>query len=309
MTTATRTRRPARKDSTPKVDAYQAVTDQLVELLESGTAPWHQPWSADGSNGMPRSLSTGKTYRGSNVFVLHMTAAVRGYSSPWWGTYKQITERGGQVRKGEKSTVVVFWKRLLVEDREKPGERKMVFFLNTYRVFNADQADCLVTPDLPAAPPPAERIEACETALAEYYSNAGPSLTFAGDVACYSPARDAVRMPERETFESPAAFYGTWFHETVHSTGHASRLARKDLLTMHRFGDPSYSREELVAEMGSAFIAGMTGIAAQTLPQSAAYLSSWIRVLKGDKTLLVKAAAQAQKAAELILGTTPPDPD
>lgn len=306
MSTATRTRRPTRNDS-PKVDAYQQVTDQILELLETGVAPWHKPWSSDGGNGMPRSLSTGKTYRGSNVFVLHMTAAVKGYNSPWWGTYKQITERGGQVRKGEKSTVVVFWKRILVEDKDNPGERKTVFFLNTYRVFNADQADNLVCPELPAAPPPAERIEACETALTSYYTNAGPLLTFGGDRACYSPTRDHVFMPERDTFESPAAFYGTWFHETVHSTGHQSRLARKDLLEFHRFGDPSYSREELVAEMGASFLAGMTGIAAETLPQSAAYLSSWIQVLKGDKTLLVKAAAQAQKAAELILGTTAED--
>lgn len=309
MTTAVRTRRPVRRSSAPtsKTDAYEAVTAQIIELLESGNvAPWHRPWTtADGGSGMPRSLSTGKTYRGSNVFVLHMTAAARGYSSPWWSTYNQIAERGGQVRKGEKSTMVVFWKRLLVTDKTDPTQKRMIFMLKTYRVFNAEQCDNLVTPELPAAPPPAERIAACEEALAEYYAGDAPKLEFGGNTACYSPALDTVHMPERETFRSPESFYGTWFHETVHSTGHPSRLARKDLLNFHSFGDPSYSREELVAEMGAAFLAGMTGIATDTLPQSAAYLSSWISVLKGDAKLLVHAAAQAQKAAELILGTTP----
>lgn len=311
MTTATRPRprTSARRASAPtsRTDAYEQITSQVVEMLESGNlAPWHRPWStAAGGSGMPRSLSTGKPYRGSNVFVLHMTAAARGYTSPWWGTYKNISERGGQVRKGEKSTIVTFWKRITVDDKDNPGTRKQVFFLNTYRVFNAEQADGLTTPPLPAAPPPAERIADCESALATYYGESGPALTFGGDQACYSPARDHVFMPERETFKSPEAFYGTWFHESVHSTGHAKRLARKDLLSFHAFGDPSYSREELVAEMGAAFLAGMTGIAAETLPQSAAYLSSWIQVLKGDSKLIVHAAAQAQKAAELILGTTP----
>jgi antirestriction protein ArdC len=255
---------------------------------------------------MPRSLSTGKPYRGCNVFLLHMEAAVKGYASPWWGTYRQIKERGGQVRKDETGTDVILWKPIQVDDKERPGKRKMIFFLRTFRVFNAEQADGLTLPPLPAAPPPAERIATCEEALAAYYSGeTAPGLTFGGDRACYSPVQDRVLMPERETFKSPESYYGTLFHESVHSTGHAKRLARKDLLNFHRFGDPSYSREELVAEMGAAFLSGMTGIAAETLPQSAAYLSSWISVLKGDSKLIVHAAAQAQKAAELILGTTP----
>jgi antirestriction protein ArdC len=236
-----------------------------------------------------------------------MEAAIKGYGSPWWATYKQIKERGGQVRKGETGTDVILWKPIQVDDKERPGKRKMIFFLRTFRVFNAEQADGLTTPPLPAAPPPAERIATCEEALAAYYSGeTAPGLTFgAGEQACYSPAQDRVYMPPRESFRSQEQMYGTWFHESVHSTGHAKRLARKDLLNFHAFGDPSYSREELVAEMGAAFLSGMTGIAAETLPQSAAYLSSWISVLKGDSKLIVHAAAQAQKAAEMILGTTP----
>jgi antirestriction protein ArdC len=155
---------------------------------------------------------------------------------------------------------------------------------------------------VPNTPEEFDPIAECEAAVAAYYADNGPELIYGGNSASYSPSADIVRMPERSTFESPERFYGTWFHETTHSTGHKDRLARQDLLTFHKFGDPNYSREELVAEMGAAFLSGLTGIDAVTLSSSASYLESWMRVLRGDKKLVITAARQAQRAADLILG-------
>lgn len=294
----------ARKPSTsskPQVDAYQVVTDAIVEMLETGTAPWHKPWDEIG--GGPMKMSNGQPYQGINILLLQVAALKAGYTSPWWGSYKEIVEkRGGSLAK-QHGTRITFWKMLRVEDEKNPGKQKTIPLLKTLYVFNADQnqndAD-LGLPEIEARPE-IERIEACELALKEYYAT-GPNLRFGCDAAYYTPSMDTVSMPAREVFHSTEELYGTWFHETVHSTGHSSRLARKDLLEAHRFGDASYSREELVAEMGAAFLAGRTGIATKTLPNSAAYLASWIKALKGDKKLLVSAAGQAQKAVALILG-------
>jgi antirestriction protein ArdC len=325
MTAATRSRKPARKparkrDESPRFDAYQVITDQVIALLDAGTAPWQKPWkhaSYPGgvSSNMPRSLSTGRAYRGVNILLLAMSAAANGYASPWWGTYEQIAERGGQVRKGETGTLITFWKRIKIED-EATGELKWIPLLRVFKVFNAEQSEdglrlpraatvtATTSEDDGASVGP---IEACDAAVAAYLET-GPTLVIGGDRACYSPALDQVRMPERDRFVGAEEYYGTLFHELTHSTGHAERLARKDLLSFHNFGDVSYSREELVAEMGAAFLSGLTGVAAVTLPNSAAYLQSWIDVLRGDKKLLATAAAQAQKAADLILGVTFEDP-
>lgn len=301
MATATRTRR--KKPTTVKVDVYQVITDKIVELLDAGTAPWHKPWNSE--TGMPLSMSTGKAYRGVNVFLLAMESVVHGYTSPWWGTYKQISGRGGQVRKGEKSTMVILWKPIIKVD-EETGKRAAFFMLRTFNVFNAEQTEdpsVLGLPDREDTARDNERLDECEAAVAQYLAT-GPGLSIGGDRAAYSPSMDLVIMPERNDFDGSAQYYGAMFHELTHSTGHESRLARKDLMESHAFGDAAYSREELVAEMGAAFLSGMTGIDAATLPNSAAYLQNWLSALRGDKKLVVIAAAQAQKAAELILGVT-----
>jgi antirestriction protein ArdC len=304
MATATRTRKPAAKKATaPKVDTYQVVTDQIVEMLENGTAPWHQPWS-ETTGGLPLSMSSKKPYRGINVLLLQMVSVAKGYQSAWWGTYKQIAERGGQVRKGEKGTQVVLWKPLFITD-EETGKRKQVFFLRTFTVFNADQAEGELGLPVVEPRPQVSAIAECDAAV-EAYLATGPRLVIGGDRASYSPALDEVRMPHRDQFASAEEYYGTLFHELIHSTGNEKRLARKDLLSFHYFGDENYSREELVAEMGAAFLAGITGIAAVTLSNSASYLASWVSALKGDKKLVVQAAAQAQKAADMVLGVTLP---
>lgn len=284
-----------------KRDVYEEVTERVVQALEEGTVPWHKPWLANGE--LPKSMSTNKTYRGVNVFLL----ALAPYSSPWWGTYRQISELGGQVRKGEKATTVVFWKMLRKSEENDQGEtvEKRIPMLRTFSVFNAEQADGLGAKFYASPSPLAEWevLDHCET-LAKGYLADGPSISFGGDRAFYSPASDAVRLPMRESFENAEGYYGTLFHELTHSTGHKSRLARKELLEMHSFGDASYSREELVAEMGAAMLCGLTGLAGVTVPQHAAYIGSWLKALKNDKKLLVVAAAQAQKAADLISGTT-----
>lgn len=303
MTTATRTRkpRPAAAPDAEKFDPYTAVTDQIIALLEAGTAPWRKPWAATG--GMPVSLSTGKAYRGINPFLLQMSAALNGYTSPFWGTYKAITDKGGQVRKGERSTVVVFWKTYPDKTEvDAKGNPKLRFVLRAFRVFNAEQADGLNLPAPEQTTAEHTPIQACEQIVAGYVN--GPRITHGGDHACYSPQTDVLMMPVPESFTAPEEYYSTLFHELTHSTGHADRNARPDLVAFAHFGDAHYSREELVAELGSAMLAGIAGISPAVIDNSAAYLASWIKVLKGDSKLVIQAAGQAQKAADRVQGIT-----
>ncbi|WP_205728863.1 ArdC family protein [Frankia sp. B2] len=287
-------------------NVYEIVTDTVINALENGTVPWHQPWNVE--VGVPLSLATGKPYRGVNPFLLGLTALTNGYRSPWWGTLKKINERGGTVRKGEHSTLVVFWKSYLhkaTADDEKDERR---FLLRYYRVFNADQADwdegkeptyaALNRPDV-------ERIATAE-AIADGYQDS-PSIR-TGEAAYYeSGAVDRVTMPPIDAFDSAEEYYATLFHELTHSTGHENRLDRDGVRTgsFGRFGDPVYSKEELVAEMGAALLCAIAGIDQKALVEnSAAYLRSWLGVLREDSKLIVQAAAQAQHAADHILGVS-----
>jgi antirestriction protein ArdC len=302
--TKTRTRRPAADK--PRRDPFAEVTDRIVALMEAGTNPWRKPWTADGA-GLPRSIGTGKGYRGINPFLLLITSMEKGYTSPWWGTYKAITEKGGQVRKGEKGTQVVFWSTFASKDPKEvdaKGNPKQLFFLRSYTVFNAEQAD-----DLPARffPKAAERtefevIEQCQAVVDGYLARTGIAVTHGGNRAAYSPGLDTIVLPDREAFTRNAEYYGTAFHELAHSTGHESRLNRPELNTFAHFGDNPYSKEELVAEQGAAMVAGITGIGPLLIDNSAAYLASWAKALRGDSKLVVRAASAAQKAADLILG-------
>lgn len=325
MTTATRTRKPTRATTrrkpaasaaapAEKFDAYREVTDQIIALLEAGTAPWQQPWAAT-AGVMPSSLSTGKPYRGINPFLLSMASMAKGYTNPWWGTYDQITSRGGQVRKGEKSTMIVFWKRFETKEIDpETGKPKPAIVLRVFRVFNVQQADPKVNDDgtaetfnVPATPEALtydhDPIEAAEQAIAGYLAT-GPALR-TGTAAFYQPSSDILTMPPLATFASPEGYHSTLFHELAHSTGHRSRLNRPGVTTegVH-FGDHLYGKEELVAEMTAAMVSGMVGILPATVHNSAAYLDNWSKALKGDHKLVVQAAAQAQRAADLILSVT-----
>jgi len=302
-----RTRAEAKpKVVTAQVDGYQAVTDKMIAALEAGVVPWHKPWAA---SGLPRSMSTGKVYRGVNPILLGITAQIEGYASPFWGTYKQITEQGGQVRRGEKGSLITFWKqwgKKVQDEATQQWETKTIMILKTFVVFNleqADWADGVPKKFVTVAPTEHEAIEAAEAILTGYVERKGaPGFAFdGGDRAYYRPSTDSVHIPARTAFGSAEALYSTAFHEFGHSTGHASRLARKGVTENHFFGDASYAQEELVAEMTAAFLCGASGIE-QTHANSASYLANWLEVLRGDKRFVLQAASQAQKAADLVLG-------
>lgn len=276
---------------------YDVITDRIVAMLESGTVPWHKPWK--GASGFPRNLVSKKPYRGINVFMLLSL----GYESPYFLTFNQAKKLGGCVRKGEKGTPVIFWKRLSFTDEDDDGQEisKAVPMLRYYTVFNVAQVDG-IDEKLPEGAKVEERehdpIAAAET-IVKNMPNA-PAIQ-SGTRACYMPTSDIVEMPRPEVFESGEAYYSAMFHELTHSTGHTKRLDRKLDEKLAAFGSPDYSREELVAEMGAAFLCGEAGVVEATIEQSAAYVQGWLKALKDDRKLVVVAAAQAQKAADFIL--------
>jgi antirestriction protein ArdC len=285
-----------------KNDVYQSVTDRILASLERGTVPWKQPWTST-QGVLPYSLSTGKPYRGINVFLLLLQSLASGYSDPRWGTFRAIKNAGGHVRKGEKGTRVILWKPVPAKRNDNgETERDQYLLLREYVVFNAEQADGL--PTLATDKPEREHApsEITDAMVDGYLDREHVALVYGGERAFYRPSDDIVRMPHAETFHSPEAFYGTLFHELVHSTGHESRL---DRIEPALFGTDPYAREELVAELGAAMLRALTGVATDDGDeQSAAYIHSWAQRFKDDPKLIVQAAAQAQRAADLIGGTT-----
>lgn len=280
-------------------DIYQAVTDRIIALLEQGTAPWKKPWSS-AQGGAPKNLVSKREYSGINWFML----GCQGYEAPYWLTFKQAKERGGHVRKGEKGSLAIFWKAYQKEsenDEEKPAT---IPVLRHYTVFNVEQCEGVDYPreEIPEWPEN-ERINRAETI--QLCMPRRPHVVCRGGRACYSPIDDTVTVPELKRFEKPEEYYSALFHELAHSTGHESRLAREGITNTHFFGDELYSKEELIAEMTSAFICAHCGIDTATIENSAAYIQGWIKALKGDKKLAITAGAAAQKAANYILNIQP----
>lgn len=277
------------------IDIYQIITDRLISILEAGTAPWRKPWNY-GSEGGPLNLVSKRHYQGINCFLL----ACSPYSSPYWLTFKQAAEKGGRVKKGEKGTPVIFWKLFEKEDSKAENGKKILPILRYYTVFNVDQCEGITSPpadeDTWHQHDPIEAAEAMILAMPQK-----PIINIGGGRAFYSPLSDSVTVPELFRYEKAEEYYCTLFHELVHSTGHESRLNREGITGQHFFGDEDYSKEELIAEMAAAFLCGHTGIENTTIHNSAAYLQSWIKRLRGDKKLAINAAAQAQKAADFIL--------
>lgn len=307
---ATKTRKPrktTRKATTARKDVYQIVTDRILSLLDAGVAPWRKTWSG-GSLGMPLSLTTGKPYRGINVFLLTATAMAEGYETNAWLTYNQAEALGGNVKKGEKSTMVVFWK-IGEKDEidEATGKPATYAILRYFNVFNVAQCENLDESKLPEAAKvdvaenDNDPIVACEEIVDGWEGK--PSIEFAGGRAFYRKSDDSIQLPQISRFDSSEEFYGTLFHEMIHATGHASRLNRETLNDACAFGDTNYSKEELIAEMGAAFLCGIAGIENATIENSAAYIDGWRRVLKSDSKIVVHAAASAQRAVDSILGT------
>jgi len=277
---------------TKRGSVYDQITERIIAMMETGTVPWRKPWKVQ--TGLPRNLVSKKPYRGINTFLLHAL----NYESPFWLTYRQALELGGNVRKGEKSCHVVFWKRLEIEDKQT-HEMEKIPLMRFYSVFNIAQCDGLK--DIPGMP---EAASAAPTKPQEIIALMPqcPEIRHGMRKAFYSPSEDFVGMPDRERFETAAGYFSVKFHELIHSTGHVSRLNRPTLTESAGFGSNPYCKEELIAEMGAAFLCGQAEIAEQTLDNSAAYVQNWLEALQNDKKLIVQAAAQAQRAADFILG-------
>lgn len=298
--------------TSPKPNIYQIVTDRIIDSLKQGIIPWEKPWKSPTVTGgnFPRNFRTGKPYRGVNVFLLWASP----YSSPFWLTFKQALELKGNVRKGEKGTQIVFYKQLATRTRKdttpapidnKDKDDRAPFVLTYYTVFNVEQCENLQIPTVEPVAPVAEidTDETCEAIVTGWQGRPALNLTAQHEGrAYYRPSTDAVHMPVRSRFVDAPHYYSTLFHELIHSTGHESRLTRS---FGQSFGDELYSKEELVAETGAAFLCAIAGIANDhTDRNTTAYIQNWIEKLQGDNRLIVQAAANAQKAVDLITGHT-----
>lgn len=278
------------------------ITARIMEKLESGTVPWHRPWSG---GEMPKNLITKKEYRGINIFILSCS----GYSSPFFASFKQVQELGGNVKKGEKGFPVVFWKWLSYAKKNENDETQehSFPFLRYYTVFNIEQTEGIDESKIPSLVKKyndLEKIEQCEIVVSNMPQR--PAIGHGEARAYYMPLSDSVNMPKMETFDSSEEYYSTLFHELTHSTGHESRLNRKGVGgsegSWSVFGSAPYAKEELVAEMGAAFLCGYCQIENKTIDNSAAYIHNWLQKLKNDSKLVIMAAAQAQKAVDFIMG-------
>ena len=288
------------KKKYPKRDIYQETTDKIVERLEAGDLPpWKMPIVTAGHDGMPKNLSTGKAYRGVNIWLLVMSAWMDGHGSSHWLTFKQAKSLGGQVRKGEKGSLVTFWTQYEKEDKESE-EKTVLPVLKHYTVFNLDQIDGIDNPEMEGVELlDFNPINKAETILQGYADM--PTIEHEGNRAAYHPKSDKIIIAPPEHFVSGEEYYSTLFHECIHSTGNDKRLNRSELENATR-GSKEYSQEELVAEMGSAYLCAVAGISPATIDNAAAYMKGWIKSLKSDKKLFITAAGKAQKAADYILG-------
>lgn len=284
-------------------DLYRQVTDRIIEQLESGRTPfWRRPWDSP-SGGMPRNAVSQRVYRGGfNVLLLWEMADRKGYSSNLWGTYRQWDMLGGQVRRGERATKITYFKPWtetsydLDSGEEKEKDR---FVLKEFNVFNLDQVDGEALQRFrPVTRPKREFVDyepAEETIIAT-----GADFHHGGSRAYYDAKSDIIVVPFKNQFISQEAYYTVLMHEAIHWTGHSTRLNR--LETPNRFGSDSYAREELVAELGAAFLTSELQIPNVTeSTQSASYLAGWLDVLRSDSTAIVKAASAASKASDYVL--------
>ena len=283
----------------PRMDVYSRVTSKIITDLEQGVRPWHKPWSASNASGnIIRPLrANGQPYRGVNVLLLWGEADAKGYCSPIWMTYKQAATLGAQVRKGEHGSLVVYADKLTRTETDGEGHEieRDIHFMKGYTVFNTEQVDGLPAHYYAKAetPSPVERIPQAEA----FFACTGARVQHGGNRAFYAPHPDFIQMPPAESFESPESYAATKAHELTHWTAHPSRLARE---LGKRFGDDAYAAEELIAEMGSAFLCADLGITPETRDDHAAYLDHWLKVLKADSRAIFTAASQAQRAADYL---------
>jgi antirestriction protein ArdC len=260
----------------------EVITDKIIQKLQEGVVPWHKPWK--GAAEWPKNLVSKKEYHGINAFV----TAMAGYSSSYWLSFKQLSTLGGSVKKGQHGTPVVYWNWREIKNDDGDVEKK-VPFMKYYTIFNTDQCEGIPEGKLPIVEGPTNHIDPiaeCEVIVERMPKK--PEIEFDRPRAFYSPMDDKVNLPKKDLFDGPQEFYCTLFHELTHSTGHESRLARKGVMgtdgDWSGMGTPAYAKEELVAEMGAAFLCGHTGIESKTLDNSAAYIKTWLGRLKEDQT-------------------------
>jgi antirestriction protein ArdC len=288
-------------------DCYSRITNKIIADLEQGVRPWMRPWNAEHAAGrITRPLRhNGIPYKGINVVMLWSASVTKGYACPIWLTFKQAIELGGNVRKGETGELVVYADRITRTETDAKGEEveKAIPFLKGYTVFNAEQCDGLPAHYTAKAEPPAltplQRIEAAD----RFFAATGADIRHGGTRACYAPQPDYVQMPPFETFKDAESYAATMAHELTHWTKHDSRLARD--FGRQRHGDEGYAREELVAELGAAFLCADLGITPEVREDHAAYIASWLKVLKDDKRFIFTAAGHAQRAADFLHGLQP----
>lgn len=290
------------ESSLKRGDVYTRVTNEIIQAIEDGIGEYCMPWHRSASSGLPRNAATQNLYRGVNILALWSTSCLRGYSSPFWATYRQWSETGAQVRHGEKASVVIFFKPKETENEEDTNDDKtnqFKFIARSSFVFNAEQVDGWEKSDEPPVEDRTHRLEAVD----EFISALQAKIQYGGDIASYSKTLDRIKMPERcrfvgtETSSATEAFYSVLLHEHIHWTGHQKRLNR-DL--SGRFGTSAYAMEELVAEIGAAFLCADLGVSVQARRDHAVYARSWLVVLREQKTAIVTASAAAMTACHYM---------
>lgn len=282
-------------------DNYQRITDTIVEQLEAGTKPWIRPWRGNARRSLTPRRATGEAYRGINVLMLWVAGQMFGYEENTWMTYRQAQDLGAQVRKGEKGTLVVKYGTFTPKDHEDDEDRAIPY-LKGYTVFNVEQIDSL--PDQffsPAEELPTSPVPHIDTVEA-FVRNTRAKVNYGGTKACYRPSVDDILMPDRERFDSEVHLYSTLLHELAHFSGAKHRLDR-DLTG--RFGNEAYAMEECIAECTAAFLCADLGVDHDPRDNTAAYLASWVAVLKNDKRAIITAAAKAQVAADYLTALQP----
>lgn len=286
--------------ATIKADVYQKVTDAIVNAIQQGVGTWRMPWHTSGRYAFsPINVTSRKFYRGINTVCLWAAAESKGYESGEWGTYKQWQERGAQVRKGEKSTTVVFWKfandsaETQDDGAEHSANSSRLLFTRGYAVFNSAQVDGYTPKAVPDMPMP-ERIERADA----FFQGIGATVQHGGNRAYYAPDSDYIQMPPFQAFVENVSYYSTLAHEHTHWTANANRCDRQ---LGKRFGDNAYAAEELIAELGAAFTCAHLGLSTEPRADHAQYINSWLKVLKADKRAIFTAASQAQKAADFMI--------
>ena len=285
-------------------DIYTRITDKIVADLEQGVRPWLKPWNAEHVAGeITRPLRhNGIPYNGINIIMLWSAAVAKGYSCPHWLTFKQALELGGNVRRGETGELVVYADRIKRTEIDARGEEceREIPFLKGYTVFNVEQceglpAQYMVRADAPVLTP-MQRLESAD----RFFAATGADIRHGGTRAYYAEGADFVQMPPFETFRDAESYAATLAHELTHWTKHDKRLARD--MGRVKWGDEGYAREELVAELGNAFLCADLGITPETREDHAAYIATWLKVLKDDKRFIFSAASHAQRAADYLHG-------